>query len=101
MNTGHRRGESADCTVSGRMRVRTSRRSPLDRIIDGMSSVRWSIAVGIVALCVLPATATAATSPRIIVHYDLAAGQQPENVVVEPRGDLDITLATALQVERV
>jgi hypothetical protein len=101
MNTGHRRGESADCTVSGRMRVRTSRRSPLDRIIDGMSSVRRSIAAGIVALCVLPATATAATPPRIIVHYDLAAGQQPENVVVEPRGDLDVTLATALQVERV
>ncbi|GAB3893846.1 hypothetical protein GCM10029964_071280 [Kibdelosporangium lantanae] len=53
------------------------------------------------AMCVLPATATAATPPRILVHYDLAAGQQPENVAVEPRGDLDVTLATALQVERV
>ena len=48
------------------------------------------------------AAATAPVSdPRILVHYDLAAGQQPENVAVEPDGDLDVVLATAHQVERV
>jgi len=48
------------------------------------------------------AAATAPVSgPRILVHYDLATGQQPENVAVEPNGDLDVVLATARQVERV
>lgn len=48
------------------------------------------------------AAATAPVSaPRILVHYDLAAGRQPENVAVEPDGDLDVVLSKALEVERV
>jgi sugar lactone lactonase YvrE len=62
--------------------------------------------IAITALTLSPTTAVATTTntvshPRVLVHYDLAAGQQPENVVVEPHGDLDVVLATARQVERV
>ncbi|MEV6996014.1 SMP-30/gluconolactonase/LRE family protein [Streptomyces sp. NPDC093228] len=35
------------------------------------------------------------------MHYDLAAGQQPENVTLEPNGDLDVVLSQAGQIERV
>lgn len=62
-------------------------------------------AAGAAALGLAAGPSTAATAPvsdpRILVHYDLAAGQQPENVTTEPDGDLDVTLSKALQVERV
>src|SRR6266478_3258590 len=65
-------------------------------------------AVAAVAVAVAAATAVTASAatepvsnPRILVHYDLAAGQQPENVALEPDGNLDVTLSTAGQVERV
>jgi sugar lactone lactonase YvrE len=38
---------------------------------------------------------------RIAVHFDLAGGQMPENVAVEPGGALDVTFAAARQVARV
>ncbi|MEV6994307.1 hypothetical protein AB0N87_34805 [Streptomyces sp. NPDC093228] len=41
------------------------------------------------------------SDPHVLVHYDLAAGQQPENVTTEPDGDLDVVLSRAAQVERV
>jgi hypothetical protein len=41
------------------------------------------------------------SDPRILIHYDLAAGEQPENVVVEPNGSLDVVLSRAAKVERV
>jgi hypothetical protein len=40
------------------------------------------------------------SNPRILVHYDLAAGQQPENVTQETTGALDVVLSRAAQVER-
>lgn len=49
--------------------------------------------------------ASAATAPlsraRIAVHFDLAKGQMPENVALEPDGALDVTFAAARQVARV
>ena len=36
-----------------------------------------------------------------IVHLDLAAGQQPENIALEPDGSADLTFAFARQVARV
>ena len=49
--------------------------------------------------------ATLATSQlsgaHIVAHLDLAAGQQPENIVVEPDGSADLTLSFGRQVARV
>jgi hypothetical protein len=38
---------------------------------------------------------------RIVAHFDFTAGQQPENVTLEPNGDADVTFAYAHQVARV
>lgn len=42
-----------------------------------------------------------AAHPHVLVQYDLKAGQQPENVVVTPKGTLDVVLARAAQVQEV
>jgi hypothetical protein len=51
------------------------------------------------------ASATAATAPvsnpRIQVHFDLAAGQQPENIAFEPDGSVDLVLAGSYQLANV
>src|SRR5260370_29778252 len=64
-----------------------------------------AVAAAVAVVAATAVTASAATEPvssrRILVHYDLAAGQQPENVALEPDGNLDVTLSTAGQVERV
>jgi DNA-binding beta-propeller fold protein YncE len=61
------------------------------------------IATGTALSAVTPASA--ATAPlsraRIAVHFDLAKGQMPENVAIEPDGALDVTFAAARQVARV
>ena len=48
--------------------------------------------------------ATAATNPvsnpRILVHYDADAGEQPENIVAEPDGHLIVTLDFVRQIVR-
>ena len=41
------------------------------------------------------------TGARVVAHFDFAAGQQPENITVEPNGDADVTFADAHQVARV
>ncbi|MDG4810065.1 hypothetical protein O7634_25210 [Micromonospora sp. WMMD1120] len=57
---------------------------------------------------VLTASATSAsaatvtlTNPRIAVHFDYAAGQQPENILVRPDGTADLVLARSYQVVNV
>jgi hypothetical protein len=49
---------------------------------------------------------TAAAAPpiagtHILVHFDLASAQQPENVSAEPDGSVDLTFSRARQVARV
>jgi hypothetical protein len=48
--------------------------------------------------------ANAATSPvsnpRILIHYDAAAGEQPENILAEPDGHLIVTLDFVRQIVR-
>ena len=58
--------------------------------------------VGLLAMAMLPVAtpAVAAQSPRI-VHFDLAKGQQPENIALEPDGSADVTFTVAAQVARV
>ena len=41
------------------------------------------------------------TDARIVAHFDFTAGQQPENITLEPNGDADVTFAYAHQVARV
>jgi hypothetical protein len=46
-------------------------------------------------------TATGVSAPRIAVHFDLAAGQQPENIDLAPGGNAQVTFAGARQVAEV
>ena len=47
------------------------------------------------------ATATPFTHVRVADHFDLAVGQQPENIALEPHGAVDLTMSAARQVVRV
>ncbi len=58
-------------------------------IMSTMKAVVAAVAV-VAATAVTASAATEPVSnPRILVHYDLAAGQQPETVALEPDGNLD------------
>jgi hypothetical protein len=64
------------------------------------------VAVVAAAAAVVPAvSATAATAPvsgaHIAAHFDLAAGQQPENITLEPDGSADLSFTTAHEIARV
>ncbi len=60
---------------------------------------------GIVAVLMAASPAAAASlrvrDERVLVHFDLASGQQPENIVLEPDGSADVTFAAIGQVARV
>ncbi|MFF4499100.1 hypothetical protein [Streptomyces sp. NPDC001401] len=60
-------------------------------------------AVALAVLATAPASADELTvsQPRIVAHFDLAAGQSPENITVEPDGSADLTFASARQVAHV
>jgi len=59
----------------------------------------------VAAVAGLSAPAAAAAPPiidaHLLVHFDLASGQQPENIAVEPDGAVDLTFSTAHQVARI
>src|SRR5437868_13012332 len=61
------------------------------------------VASACVVLSASPAAAATAplSKPRIVAHFDLAAGQQPENIALEPDGSADLTFSLARQVARV
>jgi hypothetical protein len=64
------------------------------------------VAVMAAAASVVPAvSATATTAPvsgaHIVAHFDLASGQQPENITLEPNGSADLSFATAHEIARV
>jgi hypothetical protein len=87
--------------------------SPMARRVTGMRaamaargpSLRTALAALVSAVAVLvsvsAATASVPASPRIVAHFDLAAGQTPENAVVLPDGSTDVTFAMANQVAHV
>ena len=62
-------------------------------------------AAAAVAFVALGGTAKAATAPvsdpRILAHFDLAAGQTPENIALDDDGSADLTFALARQVAHV
>jgi hypothetical protein len=47
-----------------------------------------------------PTAANPLTDVRIAAHFDLAAGQMPENITLLPDGTADVTFAAARQVAR-
>jgi hypothetical protein len=59
--------------------------------------------VAAAAFSAAPASAASAplSNARIAVHFDLAAGQQPENIVLAPGGGTYVTLSKARQVAEI
>ncbi|MEU3619698.1 hypothetical protein ABZ725_46540 [Streptomyces sp. NPDC006872] len=41
------------------------------------------------------------TDPRVVAHFDFAAGQTPENIALEPDGSADLTFSNARQVANI
>ena len=65
-------------------------------------SVLVAVMSAATALVSVPAaTASVPAPPRIVAHFDLAAGQTAENLVVEPDGSTDVSFAMANQVAHV
>jgi len=60
-------------------------------------------ALALALLAVTPAAAVAPplSDPKIVAHLDLAAGQNAENIALEPDGSADLTFIGARQVARV
>ena len=63
--------------------------------------MRIVLAIAAAALLVPAAVAGAAVESVVVVDYDLAAGEQPEGVAVDKRGDVYVSLAPLGQVWRV
>ena len=59
------------------------------------------LAAGLVNSVPAQAASPPVRHPRILVHLNLAARQQPENLTLEPDGSADLTFAFAAQVARV
>ncbi|MFD7872833.1 hypothetical protein ACFV5G_01655 [Streptomyces sp. NPDC059766] len=70
---------------------------------------RWSrtglTAAALAAAVSLTGAATAAAGPvpdaRVLAHLDMADGQRPENIALEPGGGADVTFAFSRQVARI
>ncbi|MFI6122864.1 hypothetical protein ACIBCU_24255 [Streptomyces sp. NPDC051064] len=48
-----------------------------------------------------PAAAVSVADSRFVWHLDMAAGQRPENIILEPGGGADVTFAYSRQVARI
>ena len=59
------------------------------------------LAAGLINSVPAQAASPPVRHPRILVHLNLAALQQPENLTLEPDGSADLTFAFAAQVARV
>ncbi|MEV4311228.1 hypothetical protein [Actinocrispum sp. NPDC049592] len=65
-----------------------------------MTYLKKTLAVTAAAMVALTAPA-AASQTRTLAHFDIAQGQLPENITLEPDGSADVTWAAAGQVARV
>jgi sugar lactone lactonase YvrE len=59
------------------------------------------VAVGAPTVASAGQGTTNAVGPRVAVHFDLTAGQLPENIVLDRHGSVDVTFAASRQVARV
>jgi hypothetical protein len=73
------------------------------KLVKSVLSAALLVAAGVAT--VAPGTASAASAPlsdpSIALHFDLAAGQTPENVAETPSGAFDVTFAKAHQVVQI
>ncbi|MDV9191913.1 hypothetical protein R6L23_27545 [Streptomyces sp. SR27] len=65
-----------------------------------------AVATATAALTLLAAAPASAgeptvSDPRVVAHFDFAAGETPENIALEPDGSADLTFAFAHKVVRV
>ncbi|MFD3585520.1 SMP-30/gluconolactonase/LRE family protein [Streptomyces sp. NPDC058683] len=59
------------------------------------------VAIGLLAAAPAVGDEPVVSDAHVIAHFDLAAGQTPENVVTERGGSVDVTFASARQVAKV
>ncbi|MFF9281153.1 SMP-30/gluconolactonase/LRE family protein [Streptomyces griseosporeus] len=65
------------------------------------AAVTAALALSLLAAAPAVSDQDAPPQARVIAHFDLAAGQTPENIALEPDGSADLTFAFARQVARV
>lgn len=66
-----------------------------------MPMFRTTLLAAAVTAAALGPAAPASGDVRVLVHLDRAAGQEPENIALEPDGSADLTFAYTGQVARV
>jgi hypothetical protein len=71
----------------------------------GATAIAAALAAGALTATAGPAGASGGTltlsNPRVVAHFNLSAGQTPEDVAVEPNGSADISFSEADEVARV
>ncbi|MDR6975021.1 sugar lactone lactonase YvrE [Streptomyces sp. 3330] len=60
-----------------------------------------ALALGLIAAAPATGDEPAVSAPRVVAHFDLAEGQSPENIALEPDGSADLTFSTARRVANV
>ncbi|MFJ4670295.1 NHL repeat-containing protein [Kitasatospora purpeofusca] len=75
---------------------RPARSALADRVLAALPAT--GIALALLAATPAVAVAPPLSQPRIVAHFDLSQGRQPENIAVEPDGSVDLTLSFARQV---
>ncbi|AUY54003.1 hypothetical protein [Streptomyces sp. CB01881] len=73
------------------------------RHLTGLLGTAVAASAALALLAVTPAVAVAPplSQPRIVAHFDLAQGLQPENIALEPDGSADLSFSFARQIGRV
>ncbi|MET7700734.1 hypothetical protein [Streptomyces sp. NPDC005485] len=60
-----------------------------------------AVALGVLASAPASGDEPIVSQPRVVAHFDFAAGETPENIALEPDGSADLTFAFARQVANV
>ncbi|WP_329599655.1 hypothetical protein OIE43_40260 [Streptomyces pseudovenezuelae] len=60
-----------------------------------------AVALGVLASAPASGDEPIVSQPRVVAHFDFAAGETPENIAVEPDGSADLAFAFARQVANV
>ncbi|PKV89821.1 hypothetical protein [Streptomyces sp. TLI_146] len=74
---------------------------PARRPLRPACAVLAGLALALSAATPAVAVSPPLSHPRTVRHFDLAKGQQPENIALEPDGSADLTLSFARQIARV
>ncbi|MFF1478520.1 hypothetical protein ACFVYD_13275 [Streptomyces sp. NPDC058301] len=63
--------------------------------------VATAVTLGVLASAPAAGDEPLVSHPRVVAHFDFAAGETPENIALEPDGSADLTFAFARQVANV